>query len=98
MHDRVVAVVEQLLAHGIGVVAIGEWSDLHVNQIVLRLAARRDGIATLAQRAHQHVRVFGVRDGRNLHHRSPAPAQRRLHLAIRGGWLRPAGVGWRSPA
>ncbi len=70
LHDGVIAVVEQLLAHGVGVVAAGEWADLHVDQVVGGVAARGDGIAVFAQCASQNVGVLFVRDGGNLDHQS----------------------------
>ena len=41
LHTRVVAVAKQPLAHGVGVVAIRERTNLHMNQCRLRLAALR---------------------------------------------------------
>ena len=69
-----------------------------------RLAVRRHRIAALAQRTHQHVRIFRVRHCGNLHHHAE-PRQGRMHWVAAAacgalaGQLRGAGrtCVWRCP-
>ena len=62
LHNGVIPVVEQLLARGFGVVAAGKGADAHVELAVGVIALGGDSVTALAQRAHQHIGVFSMRD------------------------------------
>ena len=68
LHDCVVSVAEQLLAHGVCVVAVAERANAHMELVVDRIAASGNRIAALVQRANQHIGVFLMRNGGNLNH------------------------------
>ncbi len=92
LDDGVVTVVEQLLAHGVGVVAIREGADLDMQQPIGRVATSRNSVAALAQGSHQDVGIFGVGDGGDLHHDSGRLGECGLDRTIAGGKLRRAGL------
>ena len=65
--NGVVAVAEQALAHGFRILLGGEWSYLDVDELILWLAACRDSVAFALECGDQQIRVFLMRDGRDLH-------------------------------
>ena len=86
LHNRVVAVAQQPLAHRVGVAAVCKWANLHMNQVVRSLASRRHRIAMPAQCSNQYVGIFGVRNRRNLHH-DRASSRRGSDTGRRQRWL-----------
>jgi hypothetical protein len=61
--DRVVAVGEEALAHGFGVLFRGEGTDLDVEELVLWLVADGYGVASFFEGGEEGVGVFLMGDG-----------------------------------
>ena len=60
------AVAEELLAHGFGVLAVGEGAYLDVEELVLGVGADGYGVSVALKRRSDEVGVLLVREGRYL--------------------------------
>jgi len=50
LDDGIEAVGQDALLHGFGLLAVGEWADLDVEEFVLWLVADGDGVAFFLER------------------------------------------------
>src|SRR5271168_3322776 len=66
--EGIVSGAGELLAHGLGIVAAGEWTYLYMEQFVLRFSADGWGEAILAQGIGESFGVGAILDGGYLHH------------------------------
>ncbi len=98
LEDGVEAVGEELLAHGFGGGALGEWADLYVEEIVLRGGANGDGVAAALEGGEEEIGVFLVGDGCDLDHEGSWSRGRCLDSRLRRGGRRRRGCGrgWRD--
>lgn len=84
--DGVVAVGEQALADDVGIAVRGEWADLNVQKMVLRLLAHEDSVAALLERGEQQLCILLMGDGCHLDDRGSVGGRGgKRSLCRRGG-------------
>lgn len=79
--DSVIAIGEQPLAHRVSIFVRAERADLDVDQLILRFAARSDGVSLALERAYEQPSVLLVRNGGYLNDKGSSSS-----CCCRGAW------------
>src|ERR1700730_18413477 len=67
LQDWVVAVADQLGAHGLGLFDVRVWSNLHVDELVVGCSSWECGILFFLERIDQSVRIRDLGTSGHLH-------------------------------